>query len=103
MQQKLSEYYINKVEDFIVNHNPNNEYPAITYYDREQAIDDWNTINSPETTTSSYFRFAENAFGMVVYGFYKAKNGKIYIINSYCNKIQCYYNIDSNWTFITNI
>ena len=102
MQRFLSEYYINLVEDFIAKKLPesNELFPCISEQYREQAINDWNTINDENTPATSYLQFAESAYGMNSYGFYKSRVGRILLIHAYCNILSSYYIIDPTWHFL---
>ena len=97
MSRFLSEENINLVEEFISSQEPSGSMPNISETDREQTINDWKTINLPETLCTSYLQFASNANGMISYGFYKTMKNEIYIIEAYCSIIRKYYNIDNNW------
>lgn len=52
--------------------------PAISYRDYEDAKEGWHLINKSDK--NCYIPFASNGSGYTSYGFYKANNGKIYII-----------------------
>ena len=80
MSRFLSEENINLVEEFISSQEPSGSMPNISETDREQTINDWKTINLPETLCTSYLQFASNANGMISYGFYKTMKNEIYII-----------------------
>ena len=87
---ELNESYIKMAEDAIMANNFS-DINAISisyqyYYDAKLGYD--TILNSPPT---SYVRFAENAMGMQVYGYYKARNNQVYIINSFMNEIQTIY------------
>ena len=49
----------------------------------------WNLIQ--KSNINDYYEFASNAFGMQSYGFYKANNGEIYIIEAFINEISKIY------------
>ena len=100
MSRFLSEENINLVEEFISAQEPSDSMPNISETDREQTINDWKTINLPETLCTSYLQFASNANGMISYGFYKTIKNEIYIIEAYCSVIRKYYNIDNNWIML---
>ena len=100
MSRFLSEENINLVEEFISAQEPSDSMPNISETDREQTINDWKTINLPETLCTSYLQFASNANGMISYGFYKTMKNEIYIIEAYCSVIRKYYNIDNNWIML---
>ena len=100
MSRFLSEENINLVEEFISAQEPSDSMPNISETDREQTINDWKTINLPETLCTSYLQFASNANGMISYGFYKTMKNDIYIIEAYCSVIRKYYNIDNNWIML---
>jgi hypothetical protein len=103
MSRQLSEENIEIVEEFIRNNKPANYVLQISEWDREQAVSDWITINDSETPTSTYLQFGSDGGGMTSYGYYKAKNNDIYIINAFLNTISCYYKVDSSWYVLNNI
>jgi len=91
MSQNLSESYIQITENFIRNNEPRSGYPAISYANLEVAAEYWEKINN--LPVESYLQFGEASLGMVSYGYYKAHNEQIYIINAFCNEINSYYNV----------
>lgn len=100
MSRKLSSTLIESVEKFIKNNICIQDYPAISLHNSDQILEYWINISKEDTPLETYIQFSENAFGMVSYGFYKARNNKIYILNAYCNKLQCYYNVDNKWEML---
>lgn len=69
--------------------------PAISYKDYEDAEYGWNLINKSDK--NFYIQFASNGAGYTSYGFYKANNGEIYIIEAWVNKIQKIYIPTKKW------
>ena len=92
---RLSPEFIEAAEqallsDVLVPEESNN-VPSIScqYYD--YAIEMWNDINKEDVPLNTYLQFASNAMGMRSYGYYKANNGKIYIIEAFMNEITDIY------------
>ena len=85
----LSEENIKITEDFIVNNACKPDYPNLCFSDLYNAQEAYNEIIKLDPT--SYVYFGSNAFGMTSYGFYKTLKNDIYIIQAYCNVIECYY------------
>jgi hypothetical protein len=56
-----------------------------------------------ETPVTSYMKFAFNGGGMQCYGFYKAKNGTVYVIDSFMNNISGVYIPDKNMDCLRDI
>lgn len=75
--------------------------PAISCRDYEDAKSAWNIINNSDK--NYYLQFGYNAGGMTSYGFYKANNGKIYIIEAWINNITKVYIPSNKWDFLENI
>lgn len=69
--------------------------PSISCQYYNYAIEMWNDITKEEMPLNTYFQFASNAMGMQSYGYYKANNGRIYIIEAFINEIRKVY-IPSN-------
>lgn len=63
--------------------------PSISMEYYENAENEWRNIQ--DDTMFSYRLFASNAYGMQSYGFYKANDGKIYIIDAWMNEIRRIY------------
>lgn len=100
MSRFLSENNIIILEQFIQENKVNEILPAISEYYREQAIEDWKTINDPNTPPTTYLQFADSAYGMVSYGFYKTKSGSIYMITAYCNEISAHFSVSPSWNIL---
>jgi len=75
--------------------------PAISYRDYEDAESGWNIITNAEK--NYYIQFASNAFGMCSYGFYKANNGEIYIIEAWVNEITKVFIPSKKWNCLQNV
>lgn len=88
---KLSEKFIEMAENAILSDkliDENNELtPCISLQYYDDVEEGWNWINQENISITSYILFASNAYGYTSYGFYKAKSGKIYIIQAYLNDI----------------
>ena len=69
--------------------------PAISYSDYKSTKVGWKFIN--EADKNYYMQFASNASGFTSYGFYKANDGKIYIIEAYINEISRIYTPTKMW------
>ncbi len=82
---QLSNTNIENVEEYIKNNKLGDEIPAISEYMKPDAAKYWKQIEVAPSTY--YYKFAEAAYGMTSYGFYKSREGKIYIINAYINSI----------------
>ena len=78
-----------------------NNLPAISYRDYEDAESGWNIIKNSEK--NYYIQFASDGAGMCSYGFYKANNGKIYIIQAWVNNITKVYIPSKKWDCLKNI
>ena len=102
MSQFLSKSNVELLENFIASNQAcsSDFLPAISEYYREDAIKDWETINDPETPVTSYLQFAYAALGMTSYGFYKTRDGRIFLINAFCSQISAYYTVTSNWNIL---
>lgn len=89
---KLSEKFIELSEEAILSDKLVDEdtflKPCISYKDYDSVEDGWNWINQEDVLVTSYTLVASNAYGYTSYGFYKAKSGKIYMIQAYLNDIQ---------------
>jgi hypothetical protein len=75
--------------------------PAISYRDYGDAEFGWNIIKNSEK--NYYLQFASNGAGMCSYGFYKANNGKIYIIEAWVNEITKVYIPSKKWDCLQNV
>jgi hypothetical protein len=102
MSRFLSQSNIELLENFIASNEPNSSdfLPAISEHYREDAIKDWETINDPETPVTSYLQFASASLGMTSYGFYKTRDGRIFLINAFCSQITAYYYVTTNWSIL---
>jgi hypothetical protein len=90
MSTKFSQQLIDITEEAIISHiNNTDNLPAISYRDYEEAENGWNIIKNSEK--NHYIQFASNGYGCQSYGFYKANNGIIYIIEAYMNEITNVY------------
>ena len=75
--------------------------PAISYRDYEDAESGWNMITNAEK--NYYIQFASNGFGYQSYGFYKANDGEIYIIEAWMNEITKGYIPSKKWDCLQNV
>lgn len=66
------------------------------YY--RNAVETWKLIKNSEK--NSYKQFASNGAGMTSYGFYKANDGQIYIIEAFMNDITSVYLASTNINFL---
>jgi hypothetical protein len=99
MSRFLSQSNIELLENFIATNEPYSSdlLPAISECYRNDAINDWNTINDPNTPVTSYLQFASAALGMTSYAFYKTQDGRVFLVTSWCSDLTCYYHVNSNW------
>jgi hypothetical protein len=90
---KLSQELIDQAENAISSNllvPKDSEFlPSISYKDYDSAVESWNIIRSAEPNT--YIQFASNAAGMTSYGFYKATNGQIYVVEAFVQVINRVY------------
>jgi hypothetical protein len=100
MSTKFSQQLIDITEKAILS-GTTDSVPAISYRDYEEAETGWNIIKNSEK--NHYIQFASNAFGYQSYGFYKANNGKIYIIEAYMNEISKVYIPSKKWDCLQNV
>jgi len=100
MTTKLSQHNIDLVENWLLSDkflNQNNHIvPSISYNDYDLAEEYYKEIRQPDIPINSYYLFASNAYGYTSYGFYKASNGKIYIVEAFMNEIKNVYIPSSN-------
>lgn len=79
---KLSQHLIDITEEAILSDKliskDYEDLPAISYRDYQDAEYGWNLINKSDK--NCYIQFASNGSGYTSYGFYKANDEKIYII-----------------------
>jgi hypothetical protein len=99
MSRQLSESNIELLEHFIVSKSPmdSDSLPAISERDKDDTIRDWKTINDPNTPNTTYIQFASNCQGMSSYGFYKSRNGSIFMVSAFCDKITSYHIVPDDW------
>jgi hypothetical protein len=102
----LSERNIELAEKFILENSVKIIGASLSICDIENGKICFEQIkNMPPT---SYTLFGSNAYGMTSYGFYKAKNEQIYIIEAFCNNINAYYDpkiygfVSENVSVVTN-
>lgn len=102
MQNLLSQENIELIENFIATNEQHSSdfLPAISEKYREYAIESWNYINDIQTSPTSYIQFAEGAYGMSSYGFYKSKNERVFLINAFCNQPISYYDVPPTWNIL---
>lgn len=90
---KLSEELIVITEEAILSDmlvpKDDNTEPSISYQYYDDAEEAWNLIKNSEK--NYYIQFASNGAGMTSYGFYKANDGQIYIIEAWINEIRKIY------------
>jgi hypothetical protein len=95
---QLNSNYIQMAEDAIANHKFSDINDlCISYHHYTNARDAYTIIKT--ATKNSYIRFAENAMGMRAYGYYKANDENIYIIDSFMNNIEAVYVADDMLSF----
>jgi hypothetical protein len=95
---KFSQQMIDITEEAISNKlmpKDTDKLPAISYRDYEDAEIGWNIIKNAEK--NCYIQFASNGAGISSYGFYKANNGEIYIIEAWANEITRVYIPSKDW------
>lgn len=99
MSRFLSQSNIELLENFIATNEPYSSdlLPAISECYRNDAINDWKTINDPNTPVTSYLQFASAALGMTSYAFYKTQDGRVFLVTSWCSDLTCYYHVNSKW------
>ena len=71
------------------------------YYDNAKIC--YKRMIKLTTPVTSYVRFAANGYGYQSYGFYKAKNGNVYIIDTFMEDINGVYIPNKNIDFLRNI
>ena len=102
---KLSEEYIKIAEEYIVSNNTSTEYNFISHQislnDYECLREKWILIQDDKI--NSYHQFASNGYGMQSFGFYKANNGKIYIIDAFMNDIRKIYLVTEDCHFVRDL
>ncbi len=96
---QLDATYVQMAEDAIANHKLSDINDlCISCHHYTNARDAYTIIKT--ATKNSYVRFAENAMGMRAYGYYKANNENIYIIDSFMNNIEAVYVVDDMLSFL---
>jgi len=90
----LSESFIYEVENTIlsgelIGKKTDNLMSGFSVGDTENILPNYELIK--KSPINSYAYFASNAMGMISYGFYKANDGKIYIIVAFVNNITKIY------------
>lgn len=101
MSTKFSQHLIDITEQAVQNEIATDDLPQISYRDYEDAENGWNIIKNSEK--NHYIQFASNGFGYQSFGFYKANNGKIYIIQAYMNNITKVYIPSEKWDCLKNV
>ncbi len=96
---QLDATYVQMAEDAIANHKLSDINDlCISCHHYTNARDAYMIIKT--ATKNSYVRFAENAMGMRAYGYYKANDENIYIIDSFMNNIEAVYVVDDMLSFL---
>jgi hypothetical protein len=95
---QLNRNYIQMAEDAIANHKFSDINDLCISCHHYTNVKDAYTIIKT-ATKNSYIRFAENAMGMRAYGYYKANDENIYIIDSFMNNIEAVYVADDMLSF----
>lgn len=96
---RLDEESIVKAEEAILSDmlcSENEICISCRYY--QDAAETWKLIKNSEK--NSYKYFASEGNGMTSYGFYKANNGQIYIIEAWMNDITNIYLVSKNISFL---
>ena len=102
MSTKFSQKLIDITEEAVQNDiNTTDHLPQISYRDYDEAENGWNIIKNSEK--NHYIQFASNGFGYQSYGFYKANNEKIYIIEAWMNNITKVYIPSKKWDCLQNV
>lgn len=107
IESTLSDYNIMLAEAAILSDKliPENSPipPSISHQYYDDVKEGWEWINRDDVPVTSYKLVASNANGLATYGFYKAKSGKIYIINAYLNNIIYVFVPSKNMDCLKNI
>lgn len=102
MATKFSQKRIDITEEAVQNDiNTTDHLPQISYRDYNDAENGWNIIKNSEK--NHYIQFASNGSGYQSYGFYKANNEKIYIIEAWMNNITKVYIPSKKWDCLQNV
>lgn len=97
---ELSHYNVQRAENAINSDKlqpvENNYMLSIScqYYPEAEMY--YKEILKETTPVTSYIRFASNGYGFQTYGFYKGRDKKIYIIDTYLEDIQKVFVPDKN-------
>lgn len=81
----------------------NNYKLSISYQYYDDAEIGYKEMIKESTPVTSYFRFAGNGYGYQSYGFYKAKNGNVYILDTSMEHINGVFIPDKNIDCFKNI
>ena len=100
MSRFLSETNINIIEHYIQKNKPIEILPDISECYKEQAIEEWKTINDTKTLPTTYLHFANRAYRMTSYGFYKTQDGQIFLVETFCGELSAYYKVVPNWNIL---
>jgi hypothetical protein len=99
----LNQANINIVEEVIANANndkfitnDNTKFPSISYQYYDEANYAYDLMKT--APINSYELFASNGMGYQSYGFYKASNEQIYIIEANLNTLAYVYEMGSKFT-----
>lgn len=102
---KISQTYIVEAEKAILSDiNTSDSFPincSISMEHHECLREKWILIQDDEI--NSYHQFASNGYGMQSFGFYKANNGKIYIIDAFMNDIRKIYLVTEDCHFVRDL
>jgi hypothetical protein len=102
---RLLKKYIDAAEEAILSDSNNTDYSSlncqISLDDYDCLREKWVLIQDDEI--NSYHQFASNGCGMHSFGFYKANNGKIYIIDGFLNEIRNVYIVTKKFQFISDL
>lgn len=77
------------------------EEPSISMQYFDDVVTYWNKIQ--KTPQTHYFQFASNAMGMTSYGFYKAKDNCVYIVEAFMNNITRVYTPTNKMFFMQGL
>jgi hypothetical protein len=73
-----------------------NDMLSISYRDYDYADLAYKNIIKESTPVTSYSIFGGNALGMQSYGLYKARDGKVYIIDAFLGELRRVFIPDKN-------
>ncbi len=74
---------------------------SLQYYNLAELS--YKEIIDEKTPVTSYCQFASNGYGFQSYGFYKAKDGNVYIIDSFTQDINAIYIPNKNIDFLSKL